>query len=195
MAKIIPGDHFQLTVHWTSTVWDSGGGASVFGFRNDSTDETSVAAATALAALLDNLGPLTTDTVTCTGATWLAPPLGGSLLASTTGGLTSTVAAPNGTMLLRKVTDYAGRRGRGRCFWPYMASEVDIDEVGVVGSTRLAAINSAMQDVVADWTTASIAQVILQGDEGASSPIDPPPTVTGFFCDAKIATQRQRLRR
>lgn len=195
MAVIIPPDHFQLTVLFSANEWDSGGGAAVLGFRNDGTDPEETAAGTALDLLLNALMPLTTDTVTCTGARWAATVLGGAFVRSVQGGLTSTVSTPNTSMLLRKQTPFRGPRGGGRTYWPQMVSETEVDEAGIIGGTRLAAINSALDDFETDLTTAGLAQVVLQGDTGISDPITPPPTVVEFLCDPKVATQRRRMRR
>ena len=195
MAVIIPDGHFQLTVLWQSAAWQSGGGATVLGFRKDNALGMSSAAAQTLSRLVTNVVPLTTNTVRCVGARWASDVEGGLLLADAQGGLTSTVAAPNGSMLFRKQTGLRGRRGQGRAYWPYMASESDINDAGIVNATRLAAINNALATTVNAWTTDGVTQVLLQGEDGATPPYSPPPAVNGFFCDSKIATQRRRMRR
>jgi hypothetical protein len=192
---IIPPNHFQLVCNWTAPLWDSGGGATTLGFRNDGLSSPDIAAAAVLSAIVAELMPITTDTVTLTDARWATQTLGGLLIANSAGGLTSTVAQPASTMLLRKQTGARGPRGRGRSYWPQMASETDVDEAGIVTPARLTAINASLNDFTAALVVADLVQVILQGDEGSSAVIDPPPEVTGFFCDPKIATQRRRLRR
>lgn len=195
MPVIIPTGHIQLTVLWQAAKWQSGGGATVLGFRKENNLGLSEASAQILSRILSNLLPITTNTVRCVGARWASGNQGGLLLADQTGGLTSTVGAPNGSMLFRKQTGLRGRRGQGRAYWPYMASEADISDDGIVAPARLTTINNALQAVTTAWQTDQVFQVLLQGDEGTTPPYSPPPTVNGFFCDSKIATQRRRMRR
>lgn len=102
----------------------------------------------------------------------------------------------NTSFLIRKRTDLAGRRGRGRMYIPGVM-EPDVDPAG---NLSVAAV-SAMQDQVDAWfdfLTAGVGArlyppVVLHRTEGIGP--EPLPTpVTRFVCEQRVATQRRRLR-
>jgi hypothetical protein len=121
---------------------------------------------------------------------------------SDTGHQGGAVQAPlpqNCAQLVRKRTGAAGRRGRGRMYWPGII-EGNVSETGVIASGYLADLQSNANA----WHAALLAglggvgpalpPVILHRSEGIGT--EPPPTpVTSFQVDNVIATQRQRLRR
>jgi hypothetical protein len=116
--------------------------------------------------------------------------------ASVTGPGAGAVLPPNCSYLVRKRTDLAGRRGRGRMYFPG-PREADVDVVGNVTEATVGVWNAAL----ADWYTALTSAVgaryyppvVLHKSEGIGE--EPPPTpITQFTMDDKIATQRRRLR-
>lgn len=111
-------------------------------------------------------------------------------------GVTSAaMPPPNVAMLVKKNTPSRGRRGQGRFFLPMCVPESAVDDAGVIDTTS----RNVYQGIVDDWhdelDTIGIPMVLLQGDEGQSAPLSPPPFVTSLQVDAKVATQRRRLRR
>lgn len=104
----------------------------------------------------------------------------------------------NSALLVRKRTDLAGRRGRGRIYLP------GVEEALVDGAGNLTpAAVTGYQTQLDNWFEAlndtstepfpHIPAVILHRSEGEGA--EPPPTtVASFQLEDKIATQRRRLR-
>lgn len=127
------------------------------------------------------------------------PPLvANSTTVSATGGATGGPLPQNCAALVRKRTGAAGRRGRGRMYWPGVA-EGDVGPTGVLTE----ALRTSLQNRYAAWLALLVASpagsgpvppVILHRAEGTG--VEPPPTViTAFQVDTRVATQRRRLRK
>jgi len=116
-----------------------------------------------------------------TGQSYLAP--------STANGTTSGDAmSPNVTALVKKTTALGGRQGRGRMYVPGLI------EANVGGGGALAgAFQGNLQDGIDAWAAACVianCQPMLLHNDLLS-----PTEITAFAIDAKVATQRRRLRR
>jgi hypothetical protein len=121
----------------------------------------------------------------------------GSLQA--TGTNVSGMLPPNCALLIKKQTNLGGRRGRGRCYFPWVADEGSVNESGAVNTGSVATYTGAAND----WLTMMAAgdsiydptpMVLLHDSSGAG--VEPAPTpVVSMVCDALIATQRRRLGR
>jgi hypothetical protein len=112
------------------------------------------------------------------------------------GGASGEAVPPNTAWLVRKRTDLAGRRGRGRMYIPGVL-EGSVDRVGVVGDTAQGNWQAALDSFYEDLTSAVGARyyppVVLHRSEGAG--VEPAPTpITTLVIDSKVATQRRRLR-
>jgi hypothetical protein len=97
--------------------------------------------------------------------------------------------------LVRKTTSRGGRRGRGRMYLPWFVHDSEVSEVGIIGSTWVASVNTNL----AAWLAgiAALADVVdmeLLHSPGVS-PTGGPNPVTGLTLDPLIATQRRRLGR
>jgi hypothetical protein len=108
-------------------------------------------------------------------------------------GTGGAVTLPNNcAYLLKKQTNLAGRRGRGRMYIPpFFASEGEISQTGVITAGTRVAMENALRDGLpgADY-------VILHSADPAGVIVPPPPTpVIAFNLDGRVATQRRRLRR
>lgn len=119
-----------------------------------------------------------------------------STLAATTGTVTGTASPPNCAYLIRKRTDLAGRRGRGRMYLPGVVGS-NLLEDGSITSGWLTSLQTKASawydDLVTPSSGAATPPVVLHRSEGAGE--EPPPTpITQFSVDPKIATQRRRLR-
>jgi hypothetical protein len=119
-----------------------------------------------------------------------------SSLAAVTGSSSAAALPPNSAYLVRKRTDLAGRRGRGRFYIPGV-KQAQVFENGDLNSTQVTQMNT----VFGNWHTFLTAgagarlypPVVLHRSEGIGE--EPLPTpVQSFICDGKIATQRRRLR-
>lgn len=170
---------------------DSGSGAS----GAQSADDLFLAFASNLMPSMSN--EYTLEAVTSYVGQDGGPPLVvGSSASAVVGGSADLVLPQNCAYLVRKRTDAAGRRGRGRMYIPGV-DESNVDERGNILPAHVAAWQTAFNNWLDDLTTAVGARlyppVVLHRSEGIG--VEPPPTpVTSFVVESIIATQRRRLR-
>lgn len=109
---------------------------------------------------------------------------------------TGTVVPQNTAALIRKRTGLAGRRGRGRMYWP----DVPESQVGNTGDLATSYMEPFQQGLD-DWYEALTGlvggrlypPVVLHRSEGIGP--EPLPTpITRFVLEGRVATQRRRLR-
>ena len=115
---------------------------------------------------------------------------------------TSTAAKlpQNCSLLIHKMTERAGRPGRGRLFVPNVLRESDVNDVGVLDSGLWSELTNTAQG----WSLAMAgfgdealdppAQMVLLHNTGAPGGTVP-DTVTKLTVDPRISTQRRRLRK
>lgn len=113
-----------------------------------------------------------------------------------TGAGSDPIIPQNSANLIRKRTDTAGRRGRGRMYLPSVP-ESAVNTVGVLTSGYVANMQAAFDNWYDDLTAMVGGRlyppVVLHRSEGSG--VEPPPTaITQFVVDSTIATQRRRLR-
>jgi len=103
-----------------------------------------------------------------------------------------TQPPPQVTLLIKKTTGFAGRKFRGRAYWPYGGGTATIDEQGKIIGGEATVVNG----VVSGWTAAlnnaglnTAGQVLLHSDATAPTP------VISFARESVVATQRRRLLR
>lgn len=120
-----------------------------------------------------------------------------STLTGSAGGLTNAPLPQNCAHLVRKRTDAAGRRGRGRFYIPGVP-EGEVTPTGVLSTTYVDGMTASAQAFLDELATPvgaypSLELVILHRSEGIGT--EPAPTpVTQLICESVIATQRRRLR-
>lgn len=102
-------------------------------------------------------------------------------------------ASPNVAWLFRKETPLGGRRGRGRMYVPGVG-ETRIDQAGVIAEPTRAAMQTNWRNFFDELTSSNLQPFLLHG-ESASGPAAPPTPISTWFLDARVATQRRRLRR
>lgn len=120
----------------------------------------------------DATGPSHTETVSQVGAGGLAGP-------------------PNAAFLVNKVTLAGGRAGRGRFFMPCVP-EANVDNAGVLGAGVVTAFQDDLNLFYSGVVDRDLFPTLLHG---VGSPIPSPTSIIGFQLQAKVATQRRRLRR
>lgn len=108
-----------------------------------------------------------------------------------------SVVPQNTAYLIRKRTDVAGKRGRGRFYLPGVRESV-VDQAGNVHPDQVTAINLAASNWYDDLTSSPgltyYPPYVLHRSEGIG--IEPAPSaITSFRCENIVATQRRRLRR
>lgn len=106
-------------------------------------------------------------------------------------GSSGALCAPsNCAQLIKKSTSSAGRKGKGRLFYPDVQAET-VDHNGFLLLDSLPGYIENAQD----WLTAiNAVPVITNVVVLHTSPADVPSTVTGVTVDGRIATQRRRMR-
>lgn len=105
-----------------------------------------------------------------------------------------TYLPQNCAVLVQKRTALGGRRNRGRMYVPYLAAEAAVDSVGTISTVELAAFQSSFNGVLLDLQAIGSGPVVLHENPSVGVPPVPTP-ITSLVVDARIATQRQRLRR
>jgi hypothetical protein len=106
---------------------------------------------------------------------------------------------PNCAMLVHKITQRGGRRGRGRVFLPFCLDEGTVDEGGLITTTALGVMQLAMNTWRTALSTNGVPMVLLHEPstpetENKTTP-GPPNLVTALQVDKLISTQRRRLGR
>lgn len=107
------------------------------------------------------------------------------------GGASGLPTSPNVTYLIKKITGFGGRAGRGRLYLPGVTETV-IDAGGTVLPSSVTGLTTAFNLFRDDMTGFGTPVVLLHGE---GSPLSVPSTVISFQCDGRAATQRRRMRR
>lgn len=108
------------------------------------------------------------------------------------GGIDGGAAVPpNTSILVQKQTTQGGRSGKGRCYLPGFRED-KVDGGGNVDATNLGNIGTALEIFRANMETADVPLVVLHGP---NSPFTVPGFILELVPQAKVATQRRRLRR
>jgi hypothetical protein len=113
---------------------------------------------------------------------------------TTVAGTRSGVSMPcNVAALVHKVTARGGRRGRGRLFIPWVLNSLDVSESGIILTSRLTTMTTALNVWLNGLATGPGPMCILHGP-GKTLP-GPPNVVTSLVADKLVGTQRRRLGR
>lgn len=104
-------------------------------------------------------------------------------------------APQNCAFLVHKLTNRAGRRGKGRFYLPGIPESV-VDNAGGVASAFQGTMNTALAAFLADIAALpDLTGMVLIHNEGVTAVPAAPTPVTQLVVDRMIATQRRRLRR
>lgn len=98
---------------------------------------------------------------------------------------------PSAAALIHKYTGIGGHAGKGRMFMPGVIAS-NYDNKGLFGPGHAEAITAVWESFRTKLVADGMDVVLLHG---VHSPVTAPSTVSSFACDAKMATQRRRLRR
>jgi hypothetical protein len=116
-------------------------------------------------------------------------PISGEGTSRAFGGSVIESCPPNCAVLVQKRTATGGRRGRGRYFWPWAASETSVSEGGVWATASRNNFQTGQEGFLAELTTNNVPMMLFHADGGAPSP------VTSLVTQTLLATQRRRMRR
>lgn len=115
----------------------------------------------------------------------------GEWIEALNGGISGESSAPNTAFLIRKVTPLGGRSGRGRMYWPGVP-ESGLTTGGLLAGDYQPEVNGFWADFFDSIVADGLVPALLHGPD---SPVDAPVLITSFSVDARVATQRRRLRR
>lgn len=96
---------------------------------------------------------------------------------------------PNTAFLVKKFTSAGGHSGQGRMFLPGVA-EAQADDAGMLAAGTISGFNTALGGFLNSMNGSDCPMVLLHND-----PTMTPNIVTSLILQAKVATQRKRLRR
>lgn len=192
---IIPAGFAQVTLGFTGNGLPTGA-VITFGVVNGAVMGAQAMADEIAVAVSDNIDPIMSSQIAFndllvklgpneTGAQAVSP-------MSSAGSVSGAIASPQVAFLIKKDTDLGGRRGRGRMYFPGVG-EADVGQTGDVDGTRRGLITAGFEDFRLTLAAADLSMVLLHDDGLTSVPV--PTPVTGLSCDARVATQRRRLRR
>lgn len=192
---LIPDGYAQANLRFTGGSAPSGAQIVLGVDVRGTTDSPSEVAQTLYEAYA--IGPLTVSVNTLIlaavdvkfGPTLTGP--SGTFTGATTGTLAVTGIQPGTALLVDKNTAAGGRSGRGRVFMPGV-TEADVDASGNVGAAYRSAAQAQWFEFGTGMTAAGIPLVVLHS---AGAPITTPTPITSFSVQARVATQRKRLRR
>lgn len=201
MPLIIPAGYCQVTLNYAGPMFDSGGAASTFGLGNDilTTASLETALQKVADAFEDNLAPQLDSDVTMTSVYGLTSLLSMDLPANIPGTASGLAPPPNTALLVKKITNQRGPRGKGRIAFPAMLRQGDVNEDGTLSTPAFTTATNAMNgffDAITSGTDPFFFY-LLQGDNpGDKTPfINPPPSIAALAAQPKVSTIRRRLRR
>lgn len=115
------------------------------------------------------------------------------------GAETGGMQPPNTNLLVKKQTALGGRRGRGRCFIPWVLLDAAVDDVGQIDSGSLAVRQADADAWLASLTNNTIVtndtpMYLLHDSRGAGT--EPAPSlITALTTPSLVAVQNRRIGR
>jgi hypothetical protein len=98
---------------------------------------------------------------------------------------------PNCSLLVRKNTGRAGRKERGRMYWPlFSILDADVDDTGIIDPTVLGVITGNIADFKEQLDLSPFVDDIVLLHESAETPT----VVISWGVESLLGTQRRRLR-
>lgn len=199
MPVIIPPDHAQVTFDLISPSFESGLANVTLGIRLTGGAVGATMGAVALGVAEDfetNLLAPLSSLVTVQEVRAVDEDSFGAVTPGLVGGNSVNMPPSNVALLVRKATARRGPRGRGRMYWPHMVEEATIDPGGNITGSTVTALQGLFDAFRDDLLARDFVPVVLQGDNPGqqSPPINPPPAITRFLVEPKVATQRGRMR-
>lgn len=112
-----------------------------------------------------------------------------------TGGNQPTNTA-NLAMIVKKATIFAGRKFRGRMYFPpFSIVDADVNNAGTIDSSVVTALQGQVDDFRSAWEgKASVAHINLLHAATLDDPTPDGTTVTNWTVEALCGTQRRRMR-
>lgn len=147
------------------------------------------------AAFENEVVPMINEEYEYVGADFVRQESGGAVVTSnsvsTAGGRSGAPAIPNTAVLARKLTAGIGRGKNGRMYIPG-ATVADLEQTGALTSGARSAWNAALADFLTALNAGITTQVAVVNR--STPPGGSTEEITSLVCDARVATQRRRLR-
>ena len=195
MSINLPLNFMNVTFHFT-TVGAAGDSVITLGLDQSGSTATSQQDLQAVydgfvATVMTRL----TSAVSLDGLTAIATGAGGpqsfEVIDEQLGFLSGALLPANCAWLVQKLTGFAGKKNRGRCFLPGVPVEgIQGINPNLHDTGQLAAMQTEWNDFYSALITADLLPVILH-QEGVA---DAPRAVTEFRVNERLATQRGRMR-
>jgi uncharacterized protein YaaQ len=193
MTLIIPTGFFAVSLDFTSGIFDKGEATVTFGVNDGALQGAQEVASDIAAAWDQHLKSRMSNDVTLDTVSVWNDITGVDFTVAESGGADFEGLPPNCALLTKKANAQRGRRHQGRCYWPGLLADTDVGEGGTIGSAQITAIQEDMDEFLVALGGYDVEMVILHNEEG-SEPIPGPTPVLRLEVQAKIATQRRRLR-
>jgi len=193
---IIPSGYAQVNLMFTGSSVPTGAEVT-FGVNNQGSNFTPgvIAAEVITQYVAADLSDMSVDSVDLTGVLVKVGPnaTGPSHLepAAVTGTATGQSVGPNTAWLVHKSTNFGGRAGRGRMFWPGAAESL-VNTDGTLNGATASVFTALVEDFRSNMALADLELALLHG---VGSPLSSPTPITGLAVDNRVATQRRRNRR
>lgn len=199
MPVIIPAGYLQAVITHQSANIANGTAVTVLGFEvggAGGVPALQVAADDISQAWRDNMIPFLDNETFLASVTAQTATDAATNSTTDQGDQSYTDPPPNVAMLIRHDTTIRGPRGRGRTFLYGALSENLVDARGRVDPGLVTAVQGAWDGFRADLEAVDqpLLLTILQGSEGVSPFLNPPPNVSNSTVQAMVASQRRRLR-
>lgn len=192
----IPDGYGQANFRFTGAAVPTGAEIT-FGIKpeGDVTTPELAAAALALAWLESEVMDIMTDQLTLSSILVKFGPVATGpsveVAVGQVGQAESPALPPNTSVLVRKSTIAGGRAGSGRFYLPGF-QEGGVTDSGTMSTETVGIFDTAWESFRTDLIAADCSLVLLHG---ADSPITTPTSILSLTTDARVATQRRRLRR
>lgn len=186
---MIPSGFVQVTLRHDGPV-TGGETATVLGMTDGTVTDLETISSDVNTAWVANMVPLLHDSFRYLGSRVITETQEGEANQTfAQGNRTGSLAPPNVSTLVRKNSPLRGRKFSGRSYLPGFLLDDDIFDDGTVSITPINAIQGALEQFWTDLAAANgYAQVILHNDATI------PTVVETIATEAKVATQRRRLR-
>lgn len=107
-----------------------------------------------------------------------------------------SVNTPNLAMVVKKNTVFAGRRFRGRMYWPCLSLlDADVSNAGNIDPTVRSVIQANVDDMYSSWAgQGSVANIQLLHTASDDDPTPDGTDVSSWTVEQLCGTQRRRMR-
>lgn len=206
LQKVIPVGYYEATLDYSGAAVPNGAAMTFGGSAAAGTPAT--VGASIIGAWSTHLRSVISSLVVLDGVRVKFGPVDDGPFAFSSSGLAGSLAGsmgpPNLAILIRKNTAIGGRQGSGRFYQPSIA-EANVDEAGLVSSGFRTTLQTAYSGFFGGLQSVSLPMYLLHswgtytklvGNDVFSHTVDlrAPTEVTSLSVDARIATQRRRLR-